>query len=81
MNKGWIERHMRKSKRKVPKRRGSKKVLQAKLPLAKHKPVNPFPDQCWHGWPPQIWDGKKWVYLAGKPKPKPLLRQPRRPHP
>jgi hypothetical protein len=81
MDKGWVDRHMRKAKRKVPKQRGPKKVLEQKLPLTKNKPTNPFPGESWHGWPPQVWDGKKWVYLDGKPKPsRQASRRPRQPH-
>jgi hypothetical protein len=21
------------------------------------------PNLQWHGWPPQVWNGKKWVYI------------------
>ncbi len=30
-----------------------------------------YGDSNWHGWPPQTWDGKKWVYQKGDHNDKP----------
>jgi hypothetical protein len=63
MNKRQDGRHLKDAKRQVPAGRGAKKVSEPELQLAKPAPPNPFPDEPWHGWPPQTWNGKKWVYL------------------
>lgn len=63
MNKGPDRSDLKDAKRKVPARRGAKKVSEAELPFVEQSPTNPYPEHPWHGWPPQIWNGKKWVYL------------------